>query len=360
MWRAVYAGDAAYAPSSSGPVPITLVRRTSILTVSGRRSVVDGRRVRMAVVWTTEHGTPVSGRVTVHRRKVGEGWTPWRTVRTDERGRAVIRVRPRVDMRWLASVPRQDWLEGARSAVHRIDNLPSGVPVRMPRAAPRPRRSLPPAHRAVGRGAHAVVRRIPDRVWRQMTGVTWHTGCPVGRAGLRLVRINYWGYDGYHRRGELVAAVGSARRIAHALAAMHRRKLPLRALHRVDRFGWSHRLQGGDDYASMAAGNTSAFNCRDVVGRPGVRSPHSWGRSLDLNPWENPYRSSHGWVPNSWWVSRSHPRVAWRSYRHAVVALMARHGLHWTYGRSDAHHFDATSGNGRILIPRGCGRTDCE
>ena len=42
----------------------------------------------------------------------------------------------------------------------------------------------------------------------------------------------------------------------------------------------------------MAAGNTSAFNCRDVTGRPGVRSPHSYGRSLDLNTWENPYRSA--------------------------------------------------------------------
>ena len=70
---------------------------------------------------------------------------------------------------------------------------------------------------------------------------------------------------------------------------------------------------------SMAAGNTSAFNCRDVVGRPGVRSPHSYGRSLDLNTWENPYRSQQGTVPNTWWMGHSHPRVAWRSRSHAVV-----------------------------------------
>ena len=70
-------------------------------------------------------------------------------------------------------------------------------------------------------------------------------------------------------------------------------------MYRVDRFGWSSRSRGGDDYASMAAGNTSAFNCRDVTGRPGVRSPHSWGRSLDVNTWENPYRSAQGIVPNS-------------------------------------------------------------
>ena len=65
-------------------------------------------------------------------------------------------------------------------------------------------------------------------------------------------------------------------------------------MYRVDRFGYSSRLRGGDDYASMAAGNTSVFNCRDVVNRPGVRSPHSYGRALDVNTWENPYRSARG------------------------------------------------------------------
>lgn len=53
------------------------------------------------------------------------------------------------------------------------------------------------------------------------------------------------------------------------------------------------------DVASMAAGNTSAFNCRDVVGRPGVRSPHSYGRALDLNPSEDPYRVGGQWLPNA-------------------------------------------------------------
>ena len=92
-----------------------------------------------------------------------------------------------------------------------------------------------------------------------------------------------------------------------ALAEMYRKKLPIRAMYRVDRFGWSSRVRGGDDYRSMAAGNTSAFNCRDVVGKPGVRSPHSYGRSLDLNTWENPYRSRQGTVPNTWWMGALAP-----------------------------------------------------
>ena len=51
----------------------------------------------------------------------------------------------------------------------------------------------------------------------------------------------------------------------------------------------------------MASGNTSGFNCRGVVGNPGVASPHSYGRAIDLNTWENPYHSQQGIVPNTWW-----------------------------------------------------------
>jgi D-alanyl-D-alanine carboxypeptidase len=181
-----------------------------------------------------------------------------------------------------------------------------------------------------------------------MTGRTWHQGCPVGRSGLRYLRINYWDYSGYRRRGELVAHASAVGKMAGALAEMYRKKLPIRSMYRVDRFGWSSRVRGGDDYRSMAAGNTSAFNCRDVVGKPGVRSPHSYGRSLDLNTWENPYRSRQGTVPNTWWMGHSHPRVAWRSRSHPVVQLMARHGLRWTYGNGDTQHFDAYGSRGRL------------
>ncbi|NHA00279.1 M15 family metallopeptidase [Nocardioides sp. W3-2-3] len=144
------------------------------------------------------------------------------------------------------------------------------------------------------------------------------------------------------------------RQMAGALTDMYDARLPIRSMYRVDRFGWSKRVQGGNDYASMAAGNTSAFNCRWVVGRPGVRSPHAYGRALDVNTFENPYLSREGWVPNSWWPSHSDPRVAWRSSSHAVVRIMNRHGLRWTYRVSDSQHFDAVPRGGRPIVVPGC------
>ncbi len=109
----------------------------------------------------------------------------------------------------------------------------------------------------------------------------------------------------------------------------------------------------------MAAGNTSAFNCRQVVGNPGARSPHSYGRSLDVNTWENPYRSAQGTVPNTWWMGHSHTRVAWRSRSHAVVRLMASHGLRWTYGNGDTQHFDARSGSARTSAKLNANFLEC-
>ena len=181
-----------------------------------------------------------------------------------------------------------------------------------------------------------------------MTGRSWHRGCPLGRSGLRLVRINYWGFDGYRYRGEMVLSSAVARRAAGALRDMHERRFPIRRMYRVDRFGWSKRLHGANDYASMRADNTSAFNCRSVVNKPGVMSPHSRGRAVDINPWENPYRSATGLVPNKWWASHSHPRYAWRSASHPVVRIWRSHGFRWTYGTGDSQHVD-----GRTTAPSG-------
>ncbi|WP_193610283.1 M15 family metallopeptidase [Nocardioides lijunqiniae] len=353
VWRATYAGDATYAPASSPQVVAPLTRRRGLATLRVPRRVVDERAVTARVRWQTTTGVPVVGTVRLQRRTPGRGWRAAGSFTTRADGRVSIRLRPRVDTRYRVRVPSLDWVSGDVSGVQRVDNVPPRRPVRLPKGAPSPRVKLPAQARAVGSGANLRVSAIPDGIWDQMTGVSWHPGCPVGRGGLRLVRVNYWGYDGYRHRGEVVTATGASGQIGGALAEMYRRGFPIRSMYRIDRFGWSGRLQGGNDYQSMAAGNTSAFNCRQVVNRPGVRSPHSYGRSLDVNTWENPYRSATGLVPNTWWQSRSHPLVAWRSGNHPVVRLMRAHGLRWTYGNGDTQHFDAAR-HGRVVLPRAC------
>ena len=102
---------------------------------------------------------------------------------------------------------------------------------------------------------------------------------------------------------------------------MYNGRYPIRRMYRVDRFGWSKKLHGANDYASMRADNTSAFNCRSVVNKPSVLSPHARGRAVDINTWENPYRSATGLVPNTLVGLAQPPEYAWRSSSHPVVQI---------------------------------------
>lgn len=66
-------------------------------------------------------------------------------------------------------------------------------------------------------------------------------------------------------------------------------RFPLRRMHLVDAYG-------GDDDRSMAADNSSAYNCRTVAGRR-TFSAHAYGAAIDLNPVENPYVTAGGVLP---------------------------------------------------------------
>ncbi|MBF4160061.1 M15 family metallopeptidase [Nocardioides acrostichi] len=366
--RATWAGDPNATPpvdgASAGPLTMQLRPRSSRPRLLGPSSVVDEQSIDLTIRWRTGNGDPVSGRVKLQRRDPGQQWRTVRRPRTGDDGTHTFTTTPRVDTRWRVLTQRRPWIQRGVSPVKAVDNVPPGDPVVLPKAAPAPRRSLPRAPRAVGAGANAVVTGIPSGVWRSMVGRSWHRGCPVGRSQLRLLRVNYWGYDGYRYRGELVARADVMGQMRGVFETLYARDLPVRSMVRVDRFGWSPKLQGANDYASMAAGNTSAFNCRQVVGRPGVNSPHTYGRALDLNTWENPYYSAGRWWPDTWWVNRSHPRVAWRSTSHAVVRILKAHGFRWTYGTQDSQHFDAVPRNARVaprmLLPKGCRTQVCD
>lgn len=59
-------------------------------------------------------------------------------------------------------------------------------------------------------------------------------------------------------------------------------RFPIERMELVDAY------EGNDD-RSMVANNTSAFNCREVAGSPGVLSQHSRGTAIDVNPLINPW-----------------------------------------------------------------------
>ena len=118
---------------------------------------------------------------------------------------------------------------------------------------------------------------------------SWRPGCPVPLEDLRLLTVEHWGFDGVVHQGELVVHADQAEAVLGAMRALYDARFPMERIALVDEYG-------GDDDRSMAANNSSAFNCREVAGRPGVWSEHSYGRAIDVNPVQNPYVSSDGTV----------------------------------------------------------------
>ena len=122
---------------------------------------------------------------------------------------------------------------------------------------------------------------LPGELRGAMVGVTWSHECPVHITELRLLRFPHWSFEGELREGELVVAVEDADVIDGAMKVAFETKFPLETARPASHFQ-------GDDGASMAANNTSAFNCRKVTGGDSY-SQHSYGNAIDINPVQNPY-----------------------------------------------------------------------
>jgi hypothetical protein len=108
----------------------------------------------------------------------------------------------------------------------------------------------------------------------------WRAGCPVEVAELRLITMSYWGYDGAAHEGKLVVNVDAVDATVGAFRTLFEDRSPIERMELVDAYN-------GDDDASMAANNTSAFNCRLAPGTD-VWSQHAYGRAIDINPLVNP------------------------------------------------------------------------
>jgi hypothetical protein len=136
---------------------------------------------------------------------------------------------------------------------------------------------------ALAPGFHARVQPIPPPMRAQMTGVSWHRECPVTLDDLRLITLRYRGFDGRSHTGRLVANRSAAPVLVAVFRRLYAAAFPIRRMVPVDRYG-------GDDFRSIEADNTSAFNCRTATGSSNW-SNHAYGLAIDVNPIENPYVS---------------------------------------------------------------------
>jgi hypothetical protein len=123
---------------------------------------------------------------------------------------------------------------------------------------------------------------------------------------------------------------------------LFRHRFPIRKMRLIDAYS-------ANDRRSMAADNTSAFNCRYVSGTSRW-SEHAYGRAIDVNPIENPYTDGAGYFspPAGARFGDRSQRAKGLIHRGGnVVRAFAAIGWEWGgdwSGIKDYQHFSLTGG----------------
>ncbi|WDZ84092.1 M15 family metallopeptidase [Micromonospora cathayae] len=168
-------------------------------------------------------------------------------------------------------------------------------------------------------------------------GASWRPGCPVGPERLRLLRLDHVDFAGQVHTGSLVVHEQVAAEVVTVFADLYRQRFPIRSMRTVDAYG-------GDDAASMAADNTSGFNCRRAVTEGAASwSTHAYGRAIDVNPVENPYLFAGRVLPpaGAGYVDRGDQRPGMAVPDGVLVRAFAAVGWSWggVWSNPDYQHF---------------------
>lgn len=153
-------------------------------------------------------------------------------------------------------------------------------------AEPAPERSTPSSMVEPEPEATAGAGSSYDATIRGITveelGSSWRPGCPVAVEDLRRLDVRHWNMEGTAVDGGLVVHADHAEDLVTVFERLFDAGFPIHSLRPITDFD-------SDDDRSMAANNSSAFNCREIAGRPGVWSQHAYGGAVDLNPLLNPW-----------------------------------------------------------------------
>ena len=172
---------------------------------------------------------------------------------------------------------------------------------------------------------------------------SYRDGCPVGPDQLRALHMSYWGFDGHSHVGTMVVDASVTQDVLTVFSTLYADRFPIRQMVPVAQFS-------GSDPSSMAADNTSAFNCRYAVA-PGAPqwSEHAYGDAIDVNPVENPYLEGGAVQPDAGtsYLDRSNVRPGMAVVDGPLVAAFVSVGWQWG-GRwtdsPDYQHFSKSGG----------------
>ena len=170
---------------------------------------------------------------------------------------------------------------------------------------------------------------------------SYRSGCPVGPESLRRLEVSYIDFSGSPRLGNVIVHQDATPALIRVFDRAFAAGFPIQGMVSVDAFR-------GNDVASMAAGNTSAFNCRKVVGNPYRISQHSYGNAIDVNPAQNPYVAGGIVYPagSRTYLDRRNRRQGMHLTGTAVLDTMRAENWAWgaRWSEPDYHHFSSNGG----------------
>lgn len=122
---------------------------------------------------------------------------------------------------------------------------------------------------------------ISPAIEEQITGISYPANSSIPISDLKYVRVQYYDFQNQIQSGELIVHHSIAMDILEIFKELFDAGYQIEKIRLIDEYA-------GNDEASMADNNSSAFNYRYIDGTTTL-SDHSFGLAIDINPLYNPY-----------------------------------------------------------------------
>lgn len=144
---------------------------------------------------------------------------------------------------------------------------------------------------------------LSEDIIEKILGVSWKENAPVKLEELSCIYVTYWGFDEIEHVGEMIVHKKIAQEVTEIFKELYEARFPIEKIMLIDEYD-------ANDDLSMADNNSSAFCSREVTGKKGVFSQHSYGAAIDINPIQNPYIKGDIILPEegSIYIDRSNVR----------------------------------------------------
>lgn len=150
---------------------------------------------------------------------------------------------------------------------------------------------------------------------------------------LELIDIQYFSFDGKLHQGQLLINKKVKKDIVEIFSIIKETKFPIAKVLPIVKYNWN-------DDESMLDNNTTAFNYRMIKGTK-IKSYHSYGLAIDINPLQNPHIKRGKFIPNNAIYDPTKPGTLTKDSK--VVKEFLRRG--WSWGGNwrsskDYQHFE--------------------